>query len=107
MPMGGAPGPAPAGGGMPQGAPPEEDAELDFEMAMEHLTMAGLSQLDDVDFKALTKLTPELSWVLSKIYGRPAIETLRKAGASQRKGFAGGPQPSAGPAQAGTPQPMV
>lgn len=109
MPQRASPQPAPPGGAMPpaQGAPPGEDEELDFEMAMEHLTMAGLSQLDDVDFKALTKLTPELSWVLSKIYGRPAIETLRKAGASQRKGFAGGPQLSASPAQAGTQQPMV
>lgn len=101
--------PAPAGGGPMQGPPPAEaeDEGLDFEQTMADLTMAGLSQLDDVDFKALSKLSPDLSWVLSKIYGTPAIEVLRKAGASQRKGFVGGAPQSAGPAQAGTPQALV
>ena len=102
------PQPAPPGGAMPpaQGASPGEDEELDFEQAMADLTMAGITQLDDVDLKALSKLSPDLSWVLSKIYGPTAVDVLRKAGATQRKGFAGGSPQGASP-QAGTPRQLV
>lgn len=82
---------APPADGAPSG-PTAEDGEPDFDTAMADLVTHASQDLDESDIKVLSKsMTPDVSWVLSKIFGVPAVHALQGLGKGPALGAPNGP----------------
>lgn len=70
------------GAGPPPGPPGPQDpnAEPSFDDAMGSLVEAIAPTLHPNDIKVLKKLTPDVAWVLSKVFGVKAVSMLTHIG---------------------------
>lgn len=57
----------------------DEQKKPSFDEAMVNLVSSILPELNEQDLKVLKKLTPDISWVLGKVFGSQAITALQKA----------------------------